>query len=71
MNRPGTVSMSNIQPGEQPIGVLLMAYGGPESVTDIPGYLADIRDGRPTTPAVLTEITRTTPRSAAGLPSRR
>ena len=50
--------MSNIQPGEQPIGVLLMAYGGPESVTDIPGYLADIRDGRPTTPAVLTEITR-------------
>lgn len=41
-----------------PIGVLLMAYGGPESVADIPGYLADIRDGRPTTPAVLAEITR-------------
>jgi ferrochelatase len=41
-----------------PIGVLLMAYGGPESVSEIPGYLADIRDGRPTTPAVLEEITR-------------
>lgn len=41
-----------------PIGVLLMAYGGPESIADIPGYLADIRDGRPTTPAVLEEITR-------------
>jgi ferrochelatase len=35
-----------------------MAYGGPESIADIPGYLADIRDGRPTTPAVLEEITR-------------
>lgn len=35
-----------------------MAYGGPEAVSDIPGYLADIRDGRPTTPAVLAEITR-------------
>ncbi len=35
-----------------------MAYGGPDSIADIPGYLADIRDGRPTTPAVLAEITR-------------
>lgn len=43
---------------QAPVGVLLMAYGGPESLSDIPGYLADIRDGRPTTPAVLTEITR-------------
>jgi ferrochelatase len=42
----------------QPIGVLLMAYGGPESLSEIAGYLADIRDGRPTTPAVLAEITR-------------
>ncbi|HEV2641626.1 MAG TPA: ferrochelatase [Candidatus Elarobacter sp.] len=40
------------------IGVLLMAYGGPDSIAELPGYLADIRDGRPTTPAVLTEITR-------------
>ena len=40
-----------------PIGVLVMAYGGPNSLDEIPGYLADIREGRPTTPAVLEEIT--------------
>lgn len=40
-----------------PIGVLCMAYGGPESLADLPGYLADIRAGRPTPPAVLAEIT--------------
>ncbi len=39
------------------IGVLIMAYGGPNSLDEIPGYLADIRNGRPTTPAVLDEIT--------------
>ncbi len=38
------------------IGVLVMAYGGPNSVAELPGYLADIRSGRPTTPAVLEEI---------------
>ncbi|MEX1018265.1 MAG: ferrochelatase [Litorilinea sp.] len=40
-----------------PIGVLIMAYGGPNNLDEIPGYLADIRNGRPTTPAVLEEIT--------------
>lgn len=40
-----------------PIGVLIMAYGGPNSLDEIPGYLADIRAGRTTTPAVLEEIT--------------
>ncbi len=40
-----------------PIGVLIMAYGGPNSLAEIPGYLSDIRSGRPTTPAVLAEIT--------------
>jgi len=39
-----------------PIGVLLMAYGGPSSLEDLPGYLADIRSGRPTTKAVLDEM---------------
>lgn len=38
------------------IGVLIMAYGGPDSMEELPGYLADIRAGRPTTPAVLEEI---------------
>ncbi len=41
-----------------PIGVLIMAYGGPHALEEIPGYLADIRAGRPTSPAVLAEITR-------------
>ena len=45
-----------------PIGVLVMAYGGPNSLDEIPGYLADIRSGRPTTPAVLTEITHNSER---------
>ena len=40
-----------------PIGVLVMAYGGPNSLDEIPGYLSDIRSGRPTTPEVLEEIT--------------
>ncbi len=44
---------SNMQ---HPIGVLVMAYGGPDSIDDLPGYLADIRAGRPTTPEVLEEI---------------
>jgi ferrochelatase len=42
---------------KKPIGVLIMAYGGPNSLAEIPGYLADIRHGRPTTTAVLEEIT--------------
>nr|MDQ3081726.1 ferrochelatase [Gemmatimonadota bacterium] len=41
---------------EPPIGALLMAYGGPESLEDLPGYLADIRSGRPTPRSVLEEI---------------
>jgi len=35
-----------------------MAYGGPGSLEDLPGYLADIRSGRPTSRAVLEEIAR-------------
>src|SRR5262245_50307531 len=34
-----------------------MAYGGPASLDELPGYLADIRHGRPTPRAVLDEIT--------------
>jgi ferrochelatase len=40
-----------------PVGVLVMAYGGPGSLEEIPGYLADIRAGRPTPRAVVDEIT--------------
>jgi protoporphyrin/coproporphyrin ferrochelatase len=38
------------------IGVLLMAYGGPNNLNELPGYLADIRSGRPTSQAVLNEM---------------
>jgi protoporphyrin/coproporphyrin ferrochelatase len=40
-----------------PVGVLVMAYGAPESLEEIPGYLADIRAGRPTPSHVVDEIT--------------
>lgn len=39
------------------IGVLLMAYGGPDSLDDIPAFLLDIRGGRPTSQALIDEIT--------------
>ena len=45
-----------IKDRELPIGVLLMAYGGPNSLEEIPGYLSDIRSGRSTSPTVLEEI---------------
>lgn len=45
-----------INPTHIPIGVLVMAYGGPNSLDELPGYLSDIRSGRPTTPEVLEEI---------------
>lgn len=40
-----------------PIGVLIMAYGAPTSIEEIPGYLADIRHGRPTPQRVVDDIT--------------
>lgn len=39
-----------------PIGVLVMAYGGPNSLEEIPGYLADIRSGRTTPKRIMEEI---------------
>lgn len=39
------------------IGVLMMAYGGPNSLDEVAPYLADIRGGRPTSPELLAEIT--------------
>ncbi len=43
---------------EHPIGILFMAYGGPDGLEDIPGYLSDIRAGRTTSKALVEEITR-------------
>ncbi|MGA2615469.1 MAG: ferrochelatase [Spirochaetia bacterium] len=42
---------------QPPIGVLVMTYGGPSFLEEIPGYLADIRSGRPTPRRVVEEIT--------------
>lgn len=38
--------------------ILLLAYGGPDSLADIPAYMVNLRGGRPTPPALLAEITR-------------
>ncbi|HLT19268.1 MAG TPA: ferrochelatase [Thermomicrobiales bacterium] len=39
------------------IGVLIMAYGGPNSLDEVEPFLADIRRGRPTPKELLDEIT--------------
>ncbi len=39
------------------VAVLLMAYGGPNSLDDLPAYLADVRHGRPYTPELLADLT--------------
>src|SRR3989442_6937749 len=38
------------------IAVLLMAYGGPQSLDDVEPYLRDVRGGRPTPPEFVQEI---------------
>ena len=42
----------------KPTGVLLMAYGGPDSLEDVEPYLLDVRGGRPSTPEFLDEVRR-------------
>jgi ferrochelatase len=37
--------------------VVLMAYGSPERLADVPAYYADIRGGRPISPGILAELT--------------
>lgn len=48
--------------------VLLMAYGGPDRVEDVPAYLLDVRGGRPTPPAVVEEIADRYRRIGGGSP---
>ncbi len=38
--------------------VLVMAYGGPDSLADIEPYLLDVRGGRPVSPEFLAEVTQ-------------
>lgn len=43
--------------GVRRVAVLLMAYGGPDSLEDIPAYLTDVRGGRPFSEELLEELT--------------
>jgi len=52
------------------LGVLVMAYGGPDSLADVPAYLQDIRGGRPTPPALVEEIRERYRRIGGGSPLR-
>jgi protoporphyrin/coproporphyrin ferrochelatase len=52
-----TTTDSAASTSTETIGVLLMAYGSPESVEDMEAYLLDIRNGRPTSPELVAEIT--------------
>ncbi len=38
-------------------GVVLMAYGSPDRIEDVPAYYADIRGGRPIRPELLADLT--------------
>src|SRR4029453_12209551 len=38
------------------VGVLMMAYGGPNSLAEVEPYLMDVRGGRPTSPHVIEEV---------------
>jgi ferrochelatase len=40
----------------EPIAVLLMAYGGPNTLAEVEPYLLDVRGGRPTKPELVEEI---------------
>jgi ferrochelatase len=48
--------------------VLLLAYGGPDSLADIPAYLLDIRGGRETPQALVDEITHRYAKIGGGSP---
>ncbi len=42
--------------GGGPVGVLVMAYGGPDSLDDIEPYLMDVRGGRAVSPELVAEM---------------
>ena len=48
--------MSQPEP-DRTIGVLLMAYGGPNNLNEIPAYLLDVREGREPSPELIAEMT--------------
>ncbi len=38
------------------VGVLVMAYGGPNKLDEVEPYLMDVRGGRPTAPEIVHEV---------------
>lgn len=42
--------------GDKVVGVLLMAYGGPNSLDEVEPYLLDVRGGRLPSPALIAEV---------------
>ena len=42
--------------GGDPVGVLVMAYGGPDSPDDLEPYLIDVRGGRAVSPEMVAEM---------------
>src|SRR6266540_2694546 len=53
-----TTSAAPRQPGRRPIGVLLMTYGSPSNVDEMPAYLRSVRGGREPSPELLAEFVR-------------
>ena len=49
-------SDDRVDGGEGGTAVLLMAYGGPASLDEVPAYYPDIRAGRPPSPELLAEL---------------
>jgi protoporphyrin/coproporphyrin ferrochelatase len=39
-----------------PLGLLVMAYGGPDSLDEVAAYLLDVRGGRPTSDEIIHEV---------------
>ena len=54
--------MTPVPPGTEgvpgPVGVMLMTYGSPSDLDDLPRYLSAVRGGRAPDPELLTEFTR-------------
>lgn len=51
--------MTGVRPsaeGGGRVGVLLMAYGAPESLDEVEPFLLDVRGGRPTSPELVAEV---------------
>jgi ferrochelatase len=47
-----------MKPDGRRLGVLLMTYGSPDDLDDMPRYLTAVRGGRPVSPEVVTEFRR-------------